>query len=329
MTIPSRTLGTELRVSAVGLGCMGMTYAYGASDEQSNLETLRTALDIGVTFWDSSDSYGPYTNEELLAKVLPGNRERIVLASKFGQQFFPDGTRGVNGSPEYVRQACDASLQRLGTDYIDLYYQHRIDKSVPVEETWGAMSELVAEGKVRYLGLSEASANTIRRAHSVHPVAAVQTEWSLWTRDVEVNGVLDATRELGIGFVPYSPLGRGFLTGTITSNADLAQDDGRRAWPRFQDEAIAANQRIADLVADIARRLNATSAQVAIAWLLAQAPDVVPIPGSRKVTHLRDNTGAVHLTLSSEDLAELDAGAPVGAAVGSRYPEAMMKSIDV
>lgn len=329
MAIPFRTLGNELRVSAVGLGCMGMTYAYGASDEASNLETLRTALDIGVTFWDSSDSYGPYTNEELLARVLPGCRERIVLASKFGQQFFPDGTRGVNGSPEYVRQACDASLQRLGTDYIDLYYQHRIDKSVPVEETWGALSELVAEGKVRYLGLSEASATTIRRAHSVHPVAAVQTEWSLWTRDVEANGVLETTRELGIGFVPYSPLGRGFLTGTITSNADLAEDDGRRSWPRFQDDAIAANQRLADLVATIAQRLAATPAQVAIAWLLAQGPDVVPIPGARKVPHLLDNAGAVDVILTPEDRAELDAGAPIGAAVGSRYPEAMMKSIDI
>jgi len=325
---PERSLGDGLTVSALGLGCMGMTYAYGASDEASNLATLRESLELGVTFWDSSDSYGPYTNEELLAKVLPGNRDSIVLATKFGQQFFPDGTRGVNGRPEYVRSAIDASLQRLGTDYVDLFYQHRIDKNVPIEETWGALSELVAEGKVLHLGLSEASARTIRQAHAVHPVAAVQTEWSLWTRDVEVNGVWATTQELGIGFVPYSPLGRGFLTGTITSNADLADDDGRRSWPRFQDDAIAANQKLADLVATIATRLGATPAQVAIAWLLAQGPHVVPIPGARTIAHLRDNAAAVHVTLTQEDLAELDAGAPVGAAVGARYPEAMMKSID-
>lgn len=329
--IPTRTLGTAgaaLEVSALGLGCMGMTYAYGASDQAACLATLDRALELGVTFWDSSDSYGPYTNEELLGPVVQRHRDQIVIASKFGQEFRADGTRGINGRPEYVRAACDASLQRLDIETIDLYYQHRIDRSTPVEETWGALSELVAAGKVRHLGLSEASAETIRRAHAVHPVTALQTEWSLWTRDVEVNGILDTVRELGIGFVPYSPLGRGFLTGTITANADLTADDGRRSWPRFQDDALAANMGIAQAVRDVAARIGATPAQVALAWLLAQGPDVVPIPGARKITHLEDNCAAVDVHLSATDMAELDAAAPVGAATGGRYPDALMTSID-
>lgn len=329
--MPSRTLGTgsaALDVSALGLGCMGMTYAYGASDEAACLATLDRALELGVTFLDSSDSYGPYTNEELLGPFVQRHRDQIVIASKFGQEFRADGTRGINGRPEYLRAACDASLQRLGIETIDLYYQHRIDKSTPVEETWGALSELVAEGKVRHLGLSEASADTIRRAHAVHPVTALQTEWSLWTRDVEVNGVLDTVRELGIGFVPYSPLGRGFLTGTITANSDLTADDGRRSWPRFQDDALAANMGIAQAVRDVAARAGATPAQVALAWLLAQGPDVVPIPGARKITHLEDNSAAVDVHLTADDVAELDAAAPVGAATGGRYPDALMTSID-
>lgn len=327
----SRTLGTgsaALDVSALGLGCMGMTYAYGASDEAACLATLDRALELGVTFLDSSDSYGPYTNEELLGPFVQRHRDEIVIASKFGQEFRADGTRGINGRPEYVRAACDASLQRLGIETIDLYYQHRIDKSTPVEETWGALSELVAEGKVRHLGLSEASADTIRRAHAVHPVTALQTEWSLWTRDVEVNGILDAVRELGIGFVPYSPLGRGFLTGTITTNSDLTADDGRRSWPRFQDDALAANMGIAQAVRDVAARVGATPAQVALAWLLAQGADVVPIPGARKITHLEDNCAAVDVRLTADDVAELDLAAPVGAATGGRYPDALMTSID-
>ncbi len=329
--IPTRTLGTgsaALDVSELGLGCMGMTYAYGSSDEVACLATLDRALELGVNFYDSSDSYGPYTNEELLSPFVQRNREHIVIASKFGQEFRADGTRGVNGRPEYVRAACDASLLRLGIDTIDLYYQHRIDKSTPVEETWGALGELVSEGKVRFLGLSEASAETIRRAHAVHPVTALQTEWSLWTRDVEVNGILDTVRELGIGFVPYSPLGRGFLTGTITNNADLAGDDGRRSWPRFQDDALAANMGIADAVREVSAQIGATPAQVALAWLLAQGPDVVPIPGARKISHLEDNCAASDIELSAANIAFLGASAPVGAAIGGRYPDALMKSID-
>ena len=330
--MPFRTLGSHastLSVSSIGLGCMGMSYAYGASDETSCLATLDRALDLGVTFFDTSDSYGPYVNEELLGPFVQRHRAQVVIASKFGQEFRADGTRGVNGRPEYVRAACEASLLRLGIDTIDLYYQHRIDKTTPVDETWGALSELVAEGKVRYLGLSEASEATIRKAHAVHPVTALQSEWSLWTRDVEVNGILATVRELGIGFVPYSPLGRGFLTGAITSNADLSSDDGRRSWPRFQDDAISANMGIARAVGEVADQIGASPAQVALAWLLAQGGDVVPIPGARKVTHLTDNCAAVDVQLADIDVAFLSSSAPVGSAVGGRYPDALMKSIDV
>lgn len=330
--MPFRTLGSHastLSVSSIGLGCMGMSYAYGASDETSCLATLDRALELGVTFFDTSDSYGPYVNEELLGPFVQRNRAQVVIASKFGQEFRADGTRGVNGRPEYVRAACEASLLRLGIDTIDLYYQHRIDKTTPVDETWGALSELVAEGKVRYLGLSEASEATIRKAHVVHPVTALQSEWSLWTRDVEVNGILATVRELGIGFVPYSPLGRGFLTGAITSNADLSSDDGRRSWPRFQDDAIAANMGIARAVGEVADQIGASPAQVVLAWLLAQGGDVVPIPGARKVTHLTDNCAAVDVQLADIDVAFLNSSAPVGSAVGGRYPDALMKSIDV
>jgi aryl-alcohol dehydrogenase-like predicted oxidoreductase len=326
-----RRLGSQsasLEVSALGLGCMGMTYAYGSSDESESLRTLARSLDLGINFWDTSDSYGPFTNEELLSKALPADRAAVTIASKFGQEFRADGSRGINGRPEYIRSALEGSLHRLGTDYIDLYYQHRIDPSVPVEETWGALSELVTEGKVRYLGLSEASAETIRRAHSVHPVTALQTEWSLWTRDVEGNGILETTRELGIGFVPYSPLGRGFLTGTITSPDDLAEDDGRRSWPRFQPDALQANKAIAEAVRSVASRLGASPAQVAIAWLLAQGSDVVPIPGARKVHHLEDNTAALDFTLDPDTIMELDTAAPIGAAVGDRYPAPMMKALN-
>lgn len=326
-----RRLGSEsasLEVSALGLGCMGMTYAYGSSDESESLRTLARSLDLGINFWDTSDSYGPFTNEELLSKALPADRAAVTIASKFGQEFRADGSRGINGRPEYIRSALEGSLHRLGTDYLDLYYQHRIDPSVPVEETWGALSELVTEGKVRYLGLSEASAETIRRAHSVHPVTALQTEWSLWTRDVEGNGILETTRELGIGFVPYSPLGRGFLTGTITSPDDLAEDDGRRSWPRFQPDALQANKAIAEAVRSVASRLGASPAQVAIAWLLAQGSDVVPIPGARKVHHLEDNTAALDFTLDPDTIMELDTAAPIGAAVGDRYPAPMMKALN-
>jgi len=317
----------RLEVSALGLGCMGMTFAYGASDPDQVQETLNRSFELGVNFLDSSDSYGPYTNEELLAPFVNKHRDKLVVASKFGQQFHPDGSRSINGRPEYVRASCDASLGRLKVEYIDLYYQHRVDPSTPIEETWGALSELVAEGKVRFLGLSEASSESIRLAHSIHPVTALQTEWSLWTRDVETNGILATTMELGIGFVPYSPLGRGFLTGAFASNDSIPADDGRKTWPRFQDDALAANSNILSALQSVADRLGNSTAQIAIAWLLAQAGNIVPIPGARKVKHLEDNVGALDVRLSAQDLQELDLAAPVGATVGQRYPEPQMKAI--
>ncbi|MHB1165846.1 MAG: aldo/keto reductase [Candidatus Nanopelagicales bacterium] len=326
-----RELGSgdaRLTVSALGLGCMGMSFAYGAADEAESLRTIQRALDLGITLLDTSDSYGPHANEELLSRVLRHRRAEAVIATKFGQRLLDDGTRGIDGHPDYVRAACEGSLRRLGVERIDLYYQHRIDRSVPVEETWGALHDLVVAGKVGALGLSEASPTTIRRAHAVHPVTALQSEWSLWTRDVEANGVLGTVRELGIGFVPYSPLGRGFLTGRIRSNSDLAADDGRRGWPRFQDEALAANRAIADGVVAVARECGATPAQVALAWILAQGSDVVPIPGARRVAHLEDNAGCLTLALDEGQLARLDAIAPVGAAVGDRYPAALRGSLD-
>jgi aryl-alcohol dehydrogenase-like predicted oxidoreductase len=326
-----RTLGTgeaALSVSALGLGCMGMSFAYGSADDETSLATVHRALDLGVDFLDTSDSYGPFTNEELLARVLADRRSEVTLATKFGQRWLPDGRRTVDGSPQYVRSACDDSLRRLGVDVIDLYYQHRVDPRIPVEETWGAMRELVLDGKVRYLGLSEASAATIRRAHAVHPVTALQTEWSLWTRDVEGNGILDTVRDLGIGFVPYSPLGRGFLTGAITANDDLPEDDGRRSWPRFQDEALRANRAILGGVTEVAAEVGASPAQVAIAWLLAQGDDIVPIPGSRHISHLEDNLGALDVRLTAEQISRLEQAAPIGAAVGTRYPEQMMGALN-
>jgi len=327
----TRVLGSgpaALEVSTLGLGCMGMTFAYGQSDEGESLATARQALELGVTMLDTSDSYGPYTNEDLLSQVLRDHREQIVLATKFGQRFHEDGRRSIDGHPDYVREACDASLRRLGIDHIDLYYQHRVDRSIPIEETWGALSSLVQEGKVGYLGLSEASAESIRRANAVHPVTALQTEWSLWTRDVEADGILATVRELGIGFVAYSPLGRGFLTGRIQSPNDLAEDDGRRTWPRFQEEALAANQAIVDGVAQVAAELGATPAQVALAWVLAQGPDVVPIPGARRRPHVEENIAAASIALSSDQVERLDRVAPVGSAVGERYPAAMMGSLN-
>lgn len=326
----TRILGggsAALEVSTLGLGCMGMSFAYGAADEEQSLATAERALDLGVTFLDTSDSYGPYANEELLARVLRRRRNEVVLATKFGQRFHEDGRRTIDGSPEYVRQACEASLRRLGIDTIDLYYQHRIDRTVPIEETWGALSDLVSEGKVRFLGLSEASPESIERAHAVHPVTALQTEWSLWTRDVESDGVLATVRRLGIGFVAYSPLGRGFLTGTIQSKEDFTDDDGRRAWPRFQDDAIEANRHIVDAVRTVAESLGATPAQVALAWVLSRGDDVVPIPGSRKVAHLEVNVAATSIALTAEQQAALDQAAPVGATVGTRYPEALMGAL--
>ncbi len=317
----------ELSVSPLGLGCMGMSEFYGGAsdrDDDASIRTIHRALDLGVTLLDTADMYGPFTNERLVGRAIGGSsgrREEVVLATKFGNERRDDGTRRVNGTPEYVRSACDASLSRLGVDHIDLYYQHRVDTTVPVEETWGAMSELVTAGKVRFLGISEAAPDTIRRANAVHPVTALQTEWSLWTRDVESDGVLDVVRELGIGFVPYSPLGRGFLTGAITSPDDFAQDDFRRNNPRFQGEAFAENLRMVDRVRAIAQEKGCTPAQLALAWVMAQGPDVVPIPGTTKVSRLEENVGALDVVLDAEDLTRLDEAAPAGATAGERYPD--------
>jgi aryl-alcohol dehydrogenase-like predicted oxidoreductase len=325
--LSTRRLGrgdSTLGVSALGLGCMGMSEFYGTADEAEAVATIYRALDLGVSFLDTADMYGPFTNELLVGRAIADRRDEVVLATKFGNMRGEDGGfLGINGSPDYVRSACDASLQRLGVDHIDLYYQHRVDKTVPIEETVGAMAELVAAGKVRHLGLSEAGPETIRRAHAVHPITALQTEYSLWTRHVE-DEILPLLRELGIGLVPYSPLGRGFLTGTITSPDDLAADDFRRRGPRFQAAALTANLAIVDAVRALADRLGATPGQVALAWVLAQGDDVVPIPGTKRVAYLEENVAAAAVTVTSADLAELDRAVP--AAVGDRYPD--MSSID-
>jgi len=322
----TRTLGKGLVVSEIGLGCMGMSEFYGPGDEEESLRTIRLALDLGVTFLDTADMYGPFTNEKLVGKAIAGVRDGVVLATKFGNERRPDGTRvGINGTPEYVRRACDASLERLGVDHIDLYYQHRVDKSVPIEDTVGAMAELVQAGKVRRLGLSEASPATIRRAHAVHPISALQSEYSLWSRDPE-GEILDTLRELGIGFVPYSPLGRGFLTGQIQKPEDFAEDDFRRHNPRFQGDNFYQNLKLVDEVRAMAGEKGVTAGQLALAWALAQGEDIVPIPGTKRTHYLRENIGAVDVTLSDEDLRRLDEIAPKGAAAGERYPD--MSSID-
>ncbi|WP_121192637.1 aldo/keto reductase [Motilibacter peucedani] len=310
----------------MGLGCMGMSEFYGASDETEAVAVIHRALDLGITFLDTADMYGPFTNEQLVGRAIAGRRDSVQLATKFGNERLADGTRlGINGSPDYVRRACDASLQRLGVDVIDLYYQHRVDKSTPIEETVGAMAELVQAGKVRHLGLSEASPATIRRATAVHPITALQTEWSLFERGVEAE-ILPTVRELGIGFVPYSPLGRGFLTGRFTSRADVEQGDFRAADPRFNKENFAANSSLVEQVSAMAREKGVTPAQLALAWLLAQGEDVVPIPGTKKVSRLEENAGALELTLDADDLARLDSIVPVGAVQGDRYPD--LSSID-
>ncbi len=305
---------------------MGMSEFYGPGDEGESLATIAAALDAGCTFLDTADMYGPFTNEKLVGKAISDRRDEVVLATKFGNERRADGSFvGVNGSPEYVRSACDASLQRLGVDVIDLYYQHRVDRSVPIEDTVGAMAELVAAGKVRYLGLSEASAETIRRAHVVHPITALQTEYSLWEREPEQK-VRPLLRELGIGFVAYSPLGRGFLTGEIRSPEDFAPDDFRRNAPRFQGENFDRNLRLVDQVRDLAHAKDCTPAQLALAWLLAQGDDIVAIPGTKKRGRLAENLGAVDVDLTAEDLRHLDELAPPGAAAGDRY--ANMGTID-
>jgi aryl-alcohol dehydrogenase-like predicted oxidoreductase len=320
--VHDRTLGDGLHVSAEGLGCMGMSEFYGETDEVESILTIHRAVELGVTLLDTADIYGPLTNERLVGRAIRGRRDDVVLATKFGIERLPDGTRvGVNGRPDYVRRACDASLQRLGVDVIDLYYQHRVDRTVPVEETWGAMHELVEAGKVRHLGISEAGPRTIRRAHAVHPVAALQSEYSLWSREVEINDVLDTARELGIGFVAYAPLGRGFLTGTIDDTSQLAADDFRRSQPRFTDANISRNRGIVEAVTQVAENSDVTPAQVALAWVLARGYDVVPIPGTKRVRYLEDNVAAVDVVLDDEQLHTLDDAAPPGAAAGDRYAD--------
>ena len=322
----TRTLGRDLIVSEIGLGCMGMSEFYGPGDEAESLATIHLALDLGVTFLDTADMYGPFTNEVLVGKAIAGQRERVVLATKFGNERLPDGTRvGINGTPDYVRKACDASLQRLGVAYIDLYYQHRVDKSTPIEDTVGAMAELVQAGKVKHLGLSEASPATIRRAHAVHPITALQSEYSLWSRDPE-GELLETLWELGIGFVPYSPLGRGFLTGQFKTPEDIPEGDFRRNNPRFQGENFTRNLKLVEELKTMAQEKDATPGQLALAWVLSQGPDIVPIPGTKRTKYLRENVGAADVALTPEDLRRLDAIAPKEAAAGERYPD--MSSID-
>lgn len=322
----SRTLGT-LTVSALGLGCMGMSEFYGTGDDKESIATIHAFLDAGGTLLDTADMYGPFTNEQLLGRAIAGRRSDVVLATKFGNERREDGSWvGINGRPEYVRSACDASLQRLGVDHIDLYYQHRVDKTVPIEDTVGAMAELVHAGKVRHLGLSEAGADTIRRAHAVHPITALQTEYSLWEREPEAK-VFPLLAELGIGFVPYSPLGRGFLTGQLRTPEDFAPDDFRRHSPRFQGENFTRNLQLVDRVKELADQKKCTPAQLALAWLLAQGEHIVPIPGTKKRERLQENLGALDVELSAADLSRLNELAPAGAAAGARYPH--MDSIDV
>ncbi|WP_370247038.1 aldo/keto reductase [Nocardioides sp.] len=331
--VPTTTLGTgahALEVSALGLGCMGMSEFYGAADEAGGIATIHRALDLGVTFLDTADMYGPFTNEQLVGRAIADRRDEVQLATKFGNERLPDGTRvGINGRPDYVRRACDASLRRLGVDHLDLYYQHRVDRSVPIEETVGAMAELVAAGKVRHLGLSEAGPDTIRRAHAVHPITALQTEYSLFTRDLE-DDVAPVLRELGIGLVPYSPLGRGLLTGTVTE-AGFGEDDSRSSvyFPRSQGENLRANLRLVDRVAAHAAELGCTPGQLALAWVLARTDagaGVAPIPGTRRVRYLEENIGALGVHLTPQDVAALAAAVPPEEVRGDRYGD--MSHID-
>ncbi|HAU81858.1 aldo/keto reductase [Stenotrophomonas sp. TWI273] len=328
----TRTLGRDgPTVSALGLGCMGMSAFYGGRGSDADaIAVIHRALERGVTLLDTADMYGPHTNEVLVGKAIAGRRDQVFLATKFGIRLEPSDTaaRSVDGRPEYVIAACEASLQRLGVDHIDLYYQHRVDGTVPIEDTVGAMARLVEQGKVRFLGLSEASASTIRRAHAVHPITAVQTEYSLWSRDPEANGVLATVRELGIGFVPYSPLGRGFLTGAIRSPADFDADDYRRQSPRFQGENFDRNLALVDAVTAMAKTQGVSPGQLALAWVLAQGEDLVPIPGTKRLAYLEENLGALQVQLSADALARIDAIFPAHAAAGPRYAPAAMATLN-
>lgn len=316
----TRKLGA-LQVSAIGLGCMGMSDFYGGQDEQQAIDTVHYALDHGVNFLDTADMYGPFTNEKLVGKAIKGRRDEVILATKFGNERSPDGAfLGVNGKPEYVKKACDASLQRLGVDHIDLYYQHRVDTTVPIEDTIQAMADLVTAGKVRYLGMSEAAAATIRRAAAVHPITALQTEYSLWTRDPE-DEILATVRELGIGFVAYSPLGRGFLTARWKTPEDIPENDWRRKQPRFQGDNFYANLKIVEKIDELAKEKGVKPGQLALAWVLAQGNDIVPIPGTKHIEYLKENIAAVDIELTDEDLQRLDEVAPAGQTAGDRYPD--------
>ena len=324
-----RNLGNEgLVVSELGLGCMGMSEFYGTTDEDESVATIHRAIELGITLLDTADMYGPFTNEKLVGKAIVGKREQVVLATKFGNVRGEDGSfLGVSGKPDYVRDACDASLSRLGVDHIDLYYQHRVDPETPIEETVGAMKELVAAGKVRYLGLSEAGPDTIRRAHAVHPISALQSEYSLFSREVE-DEILPTIRELGVGFVPYSPLGRGFLTGRWKSIEDMPENDTRSArFPRFAEENFKKNLELADKVREVADEKGVTPGQLALAWLLAQGEDIVPIPGTKRRTYLEENAGAVDVTLAQEDLRRIEEAMPRGSAAGERYSAEQMRAV--